>query len=78
MLFTHFLRTGVRRDLLLKTGGGGGGYKGSPAAGCGPASPARFGAQRSAGLGSAARQAPPPFMQNPLARLGSGAGAGAR
>lgn len=24
MLFTHFLRTGVRRDLLLKTGGGGG------------------------------------------------------
>lgn len=30
MLFTHFLRTGVRRDLLLRTGGG---YKGSPAAG---------------------------------------------
>lgn len=76
MLFTHFLRTGVRRDLLLRKGD----TKVPPrtAAGCGPASPAPLRAQRSAGLGSAARQAPPPFMQNPLARLGSGAGAGAR
>lgn len=77
MLFTHFLRTGVRRDLLLRTGGDTK-VPPRPATGSGPASPARFGAQRSAGLGSAARQAPPPFMQNPLARLGSGAGAGAR
>lgn len=77
MLFTHFLRTGVHRDLLLRKGGDTK-VPQRPAAACGPASPSRFGAQRSAGLGSAARQAPPPFMQNPLARLGSGAGAGAR
>lgn len=78
-LFTHFLRKGVWCDLLLREGIQR--FLSGWQAGCGsrlplpppraflpPASPARL----------AARQAPPPFMQNPPARLGSSGGAAAR